>query len=135
MKATADQEALDIPNGGLTEFKEKIDMKFVDDDRYFCIFYPDLACPVQKRLKEFSLIDSLEPLKTDDNSAIAKAMKSVMTASTFTLQCLASFCSSCPHMRKKTYETTAAIRNYETQSVGPASTRSCKISTNRSLQG
>lgn len=123
MKATVEQEALEFPNGKLTEVKEKIDMKFDDDDRYFCIFYPDLVCPVQKRLKEFSLIDSLEPLKTDDNSVIAKAMKSVMTASTFTLQCLASFCSSCPHMRKKTYETTEAIRPVETKSVGPARTK------------
>ena len=95
-------------------------MKFDDGDRYFCIFYHDLVCPVQKRLKEFSLIDNLEPLKTDDQSVIAKAMKTVMNASTFTLQCLASFCSSCPHMRRKTYETTAAISPYETQSVGPA---------------
>ncbi|GAH21160.1 unnamed protein product, partial [marine sediment metagenome] len=39
----------------------------------------DLFCPVQKRLKEFSLIDNLEPLKNDDQSVIAKAMKTVMT--------------------------------------------------------
>jgi hypothetical protein len=74
-----------------------------EKEEYWCIYYPDLPCPVQARLKEFTLIDSIEPVKTDDNAGIARAMKTVMTASTFILQCLASFCGSCPHMRRKTY--------------------------------
>jgi len=90
------------------QVKEKIVKPFSDEDRYWCIFYPDLPCPVQKRLKEFSLIDSLEPLKDDDNSVIAKAMKGMLKGSMFTLQALASFCSSCPHMRKRTYENTVS---------------------------
>ena len=75
-----------------------------EDEGYRCMFYQDLECPVQGRLKEFSFIDSIEPVKADDASMMAQAMKSVMTASTFLLQCLASFCSSCPHLRRKTYE-------------------------------
>ncbi len=75
-----------------------------DDKGYRCMFYPDLECPVQGRLKEFSFIDSIEPVKEDTTSKMARTMKNVMTGSTFVLQCLASFCSSCPHLRRKTYE-------------------------------
>lgn len=90
-----------------------------EKEGYWCIYYPDLACPVQGRLKEFTLIDSIEPVKTDDNAGIARAMKSVMTASTFILQCLAAFCGSCPHMRKKTYDD-ATAETEKSASVGPA---------------
>lgn len=120
MKAKAAQETSHIPNKIIDKVEEEIGMKYTDNHRYYCIFYHDLVCPVQKKLKEFSLIDSLEPLGKDDNSVIAKAMKTVMTASTFTLQCLASFCSSCPHLRRRTHETAAMIRLYEMPSVGPA---------------
>ena len=98
--------------------KQKNIRSFSDEDRYYCIYYPDLVCPVQKRLKEFSLIDSLEPLKDDDNSVIAKAMKGMLKGSMFTLQALASFCSSCPHMRKRTYENTVS-KTVEEVIVGP----------------
>ncbi|GAG59783.1 unnamed protein product, partial [marine sediment metagenome] len=69
-----------------------------ENEEYYCVYYPDLECPVQRKLKELSLIDSIEPLKTDDMAEFAKAMKSVMTGSTFFLQVLATFCASCPHL-------------------------------------
>ncbi len=75
-----------------------------ENEGYRCMFYSDLECPVQGRLKEFSFIDGIKPVKEDVEARMAQAMKSVMTASTFLLQCLASFCSSCPHLRRKTFE-------------------------------
>lgn len=89
------------------------------ENGYWCMYYPNLECPVQGRLKEFSFIDSIKPVKEDDDSRIARTMKSFMTASTFLLQCLASFCSSCPHLRRKTYED-ATAETGELLSVGPA---------------
>jgi len=87
-----------------------------EEDR--CVYYSDLECPVQRKLKEFSLIDSIEPLKTDDSAKFAKAMKSVMTGSTFFLQILATFCASCPHLRRKTYEDAASAGKLV--SLGPS---------------
>ena len=79
-----------------------------ENEGYWCMYYPDLKCPIQGRLKEYSFIDSIKPVKEDTASMMARTMKSVMTASTFLLQCLASFCSSCPHLRRKTYEDATA---------------------------
>ncbi len=101
MKATAEQDTGDIQYTKPDMAKK--DRKF-DDERFFCIYYHDLECPVQKRLKEFSIMDSLQPLKDDDNNVLAKAMKGFMKASTFRLTALASFCASCPHMRKRAYK-------------------------------
>ncbi len=110
MKATAEQDTGDIQYTKPDMAKK--DRKF-DDERFFCIYYHDLECPVQKRLKEFSLIDSLQPLKDDDNNVLAKAMKGFMKASTFRLTALASFCSSCPHMRKRAYQPTETEKIHE----------------------
>lgn len=85
--------------------------------RYYCVYYPDVECPVQRKIKEFSLIDSIEPLKTDDSAVIAKTMKSVMTGSTFFLQVLATFCASCPHLRSRIYKD---AKPGKLMSVGPA---------------
>jgi len=82
-----------------------------ENEGYYCVYYPDLECPVQRKLKELSLIDSIEPLKTDARAEIAKTMKNVMTGSTFFLQVLATFCGSCPHLRRKTYEVAASSGN------------------------
>lgn len=101
-----------------SQTKEKIIRPYRDEDRYWCIYYPELACPVQKKLKEFALIDSMKPLKDDDNSVIAKAMKGMLKGSLFTLQALSSFCSSCPHMRKRTFENTVST-SIESVVVGP----------------
>ncbi len=90
-----------------------------EDEGYCCMYYPDLECLVQGRLKEYSFIDSIEPIKEDAESRIARTMRNVMTASTFLLQCLASFCSSCPHLRRKTYEDATAEKG-EMISDGPA---------------
>lgn len=90
-----------------------------EDEGHWCMYYPDLVCPVQKRLKEFSLIDSIEPVKEDDGAVMARVMKGMMTASTFTLQCLAQFCGSCPHLRRKTYED-AMAETGKGMSAGPA---------------
>ncbi len=90
-----------------------------EDEGYWCMYYSDLECPIQGRLKEYSFIDSIEPVKEDNASMMARTMKSFMTASTFLLQCLASFCSSCPHLRRKTYED-ATAETGEMMSVGPA---------------
>ncbi|NVM23964.1 MAG: hypothetical protein HWN68_19570 [Desulfobacterales bacterium] len=90
-----------------------------EDEGYWCLYYPDLECPVQRRLKEFSFIDSIEPVKEDDAAKMARTMRSVMTASTFMLSCLASFCGSCPHLRRKTYEKATAEAG-KLMSLGPA---------------
>ena len=79
-----------------------------ENDGYWCMYYPDLGCTVQRRLKEYSFIDSIEPIKEDDTSMMARTMKSFMTASTFMLSCLAAFCGSCPHLRRKTHENAMA---------------------------
>lgn len=88
-----------------------------ENEGYWCVYYPDLECPVQRKLKELSLIDSIEPLKTDDSAVIAKTMKSVMTGSTFFLQVLATFCTSCPHLRRRMYKD---AKPGKIMSVGPA---------------
>ncbi|GAH17134.1 unnamed protein product [marine sediment metagenome] len=88
-----------------------------ENEGYWCVYYSDLECPVQRKLKEFSLIDSIEPLKTDDRANIAKVMKSVMTGSTFFLQVLATFCGSCPHLRRRIYKD---AKPGKVMSVGPA---------------
>lgn len=79
-----------------------------EDNGYWCMYYPDMECPIQGRLKEYSFIDSIEPIKEDDTSKMARTMRSVMTASTFMLSCLAAFCGSCPHLRRKTHEAAMA---------------------------
>lgn len=88
-----------------------------ENEGYYCVYYSDLECPVQRKLKEFSLIDSIEPLKTDDSASIAKTMKSVMTGSTFVLQVLATFCASCPHLGRRIYKD---AKPGKIMSVGPA---------------
>ncbi len=90
-----------------------------EDNGYWCMYYSDLECPLQGRLKEYSFIDSIKPVKEDAESRMDRTIKSFMTASTFLLQCLASFCSSCPHLRRKTYED-ATAETGEMMSVGPA---------------
>ena len=84
---------------------------------YWCMYYPDMECPIQGRLKEYSFIDSIEPIKEDDTSKMARTMKTVMTASTFMLSCLAAFCGSCPHLRRKTHETAMADAEKSTSIV------------------
>lgn len=88
-----------------------------ENEGYYCVYYSDLECPVQRKLKEFSLIDSMSPLKKDDRAEIAKVMKSVMTGSTFFLQVLATFCASCPHLRRRMYRD---AKPGKIMSVGPA---------------
>lgn len=88
-----------------------------ENEGYWCVYYPDLECPVQRKLKEFSLIDNIESLKTGDSAEFAKAMKSVMTGSTFFLQILATFCGLCPHLRRRIYRDD---RPEKIMSVGPA---------------
>ena len=91
--------------------------KVIEDEGHYCVYYSDLECPVQRRLREFSLIDSMESMKADDSARFAKTMKDVMTSSTFVLQVLATFCASCPHLRRRTYED---AKPGKIMSVGPA---------------